>query len=150
MANTPTAPSIQSLEEEFLGKIDGELAELEPQVARYNDLSDLRKRVTGTGSKTRSGTASRSTSGSAQAKPGSRQQQFEQLVKDKPGITISEAANEMGVATNYLYRLRDKGQAKNTIRVEGSKLYTVEPGEGEPTEPSAARVAELEAAGAAK
>jgi hypothetical protein len=36
---------------------------------------------------------------------GNRREQFVKLVKDNPGISVSEAAQRMGIEPNYLYRV---------------------------------------------
>lgn len=48
-----------------------------------------------------------------------RSDQFMALVEQRPGITISEAAEELGIEPNYLYRVSATLQREGTIAKEG-------------------------------
>lgn len=57
---------------------------------------------------------------------GGRKQEFLTLVKERPGITVSEAAKEVGIHANYLYRLSSDLQKKGVIVKKGQGYEAVE------------------------
>lgn len=57
---------------------------------------------------------------------GQRQEQFLTIVKENPGITVSEVAKRLGIEPNYVYRLRNQASGKGEISVQGSNLFAVE------------------------
>src|SRR4029078_4494674 len=106
------------------------LKELEPAVAEYQELQEVAKRLgidalastppPATQSTTRRRSRRRSTSASGTptapakparrrsrngATPGQRQQQLLELVGTTPGITVRDAATELGVDPTGLYRV---------------------------------------------
>jgi hypothetical protein len=113
---------------DFLDKvrqdIDSRLRELKPLVEEHNRLEEAAAALSGLPSKATS--APRRRRGSAPAKgkgrrgrprgSGARSKQALELVRAKPGITISELADTMGIKANYLYRvlpnLASDGQVK--------------------------------------
>lgn len=118
--------STPNLETKIVQEIDEALEKLRPSFDEYNQLSEMRARVTGNTRTTRSRSSSSSSSNnssSPRANRGTRLDQFVTLVSQRPGITIGEAAEEMAVQPNYLYRLRNQGVADNKIRVEDGKVY---------------------------
>ena len=50
---------------------------------------------------------------------GGRAGQFLALVKEKPGITVAEAAKELGIESNYLYRVAGKLDDEGAVKKEG-------------------------------
>lgn len=123
--------AVADLQGEFLAKTEARLEELRPQVEEYNQLSDLRSRLTGSrpspvASPPRRASTPRSTTGSRKIAPrGSRKAEFLKLVHEQPGISVSEAAAAMSIQPNYLYRIREQAQAEGEIRVEGSSNFPV-------------------------
>ena len=109
-------------------EIDSRLRELKPLVEEYNRLEAAAAALAGVGGTASNGVASapRRRRGSASAKgkgrrgrprgSGARSKQALELVRAKPGITISELADTMGIKANYLYRvlpnLASDGQVK--------------------------------------
>lgn len=75
------------------------LTELQPAVDEYNEINGALRAVQGKPAST-GGTGRR-----GRPRSGSRAQEFLTLVQSNPGITIAEAGEKMGVATNYLYRV---------------------------------------------
>lgn len=116
-------------------EIDKRLRELKPLVEEYHRLeaaSAALQGVGGTGGSTRRSTARRSTSSSngrrrssgtgRRGRPrgtGKRAQQAQKLVGDKPGITISELADKMGIQANYLYRVMPGLEKDGKVKKRG-------------------------------
>jgi hypothetical protein len=98
-------------------EIDSRLRELRPLVDEYNRLEKAAAALAGVGGTSNSSTAAprrrRSASGPARrgrgrGRPrgsGARSKQALELVRARPGITISELADAMGIKANYLYRV---------------------------------------------
>src|SRR5918992_1663587 len=104
-------------------EIDARLRELRPLVDEFNRLEKAAAALAGVG---QGGTAAaprrrRSSSGGRprRGRPrgsGNRAKQALELVRARPGITITELADAMGIKANYLYRvmptLQKEGQVK--------------------------------------
>lgn len=107
-------------------EIDSRLRELRPLVDEYNRLEKAAAALAGVGGTAANGSkaaAPRRRRGSAskgrRGRPrgsGARSKQALELVRAKPGITIAELADTMGIKANYLYRvlpnLASDGQVK--------------------------------------
>jgi sugar-specific transcriptional regulator TrmB len=84
-------------------EIDARLKELRPLVEEYNRLEKASAALAGVAP-----TASRAPRRRARGRPrgsGNRAKQALELVRARPGITISEMADAMGIHANYLYRV---------------------------------------------
>ncbi|MBI5106931.1 MAG: hypothetical protein HZB46_18445 [Solirubrobacterales bacterium] len=57
---------------------------------------------------------------------GTRGKQALELVRAKPGITIPELAQEMGIQQNYLYRVLPGLQKDGMVRKEGRGWHPME------------------------
>jgi hypothetical protein len=104
-------------------EIDARLRELRPLVDEFNRLEKAAAALAGVG---QGGTAAaprrrRSSNGGRprRGRPrgsGNRAKQALELVRARPGITITELADAMGIKANYLYRvmptLQKEGQVK--------------------------------------
>jgi hypothetical protein len=91
-------------------EIDARLRELRPLVDEYNRLEKAAAALAGVGGTQQRATRRRRTnSGSTRrGRPrgsGNRAKQALELVRARPGITISEMADSMGIQPNYLYRV---------------------------------------------
>jgi hypothetical protein len=92
-------------------EIDARLRELRPLVDEFHRLEKAQAALAGVGGSTtpRRRTRRRSTAGgSRRGRPrgsGARAKQALELVRARPGITISEMADSMGIKANYLYRV---------------------------------------------
>jgi sugar-specific transcriptional regulator TrmB len=88
-------------------EIDARMRELRPQVEEYNRLEKASAALAGVGGN--GGTrASRSPRRRGRGRPrgsGTRAKQALELVRARPGITIRELADAMGIHANYLYRV---------------------------------------------
>jgi hypothetical protein len=92
-------------------EIDARLKELRPLVDEYNRLEKAAAALAGVG-ETRARPATRRRSrgggGGRRGRPrgsGTRAKQALDLVRTRPGITIAELADAMGIKANYLYRV---------------------------------------------
>lgn len=92
-------------------EIDARLKELRPLVDEYNRLEKAAAALAGVGSTGRGpGRAGRSANGRRRGRgrprgSGTRAKEALNLVRTRPGITISEMADAMGIQANYLYRV---------------------------------------------
>ncbi len=110
-------------------EIDSRLQELRPLVDEYNRLEKAAAALAGVGStsngsssagtRRRRGSSSAARKGRGRGRPrgsGARSKQALELVRARPGITIAELADAMGIKANYLYRvlpsLASDGQVK--------------------------------------
>jgi hypothetical protein len=112
--------------DEKLKEIDARLKELRPLVDEYNRLEAARRALSGVEAKSappvrrrRSGPSSNGRRGRPRGS-GTRAAQALQLVGERPGITIPELADAMGIKQNYLYRvmpgLADEGKVTKSGR----------------------------------
>ncbi len=101
-------------------EIQARLKELKPLVEEYHKLESAERALAGVGEASpTSAPRARSARASTRAKSngngggrrgrpkgsGQRAQQALELVRSKPGITIPEMAESMGIKQNYLYRV---------------------------------------------
>ena len=117
-------------------EIKGRLAELKPLVDEYHRLEAAMQALEGVGTSGATAAAARgrrraASSGSAdgagrrtgrRGRPrggGTRGKQGLELVRSRPGITIPEIAQEMGIQQNYLYRVLPGLQKDGMVRKEG-------------------------------
>jgi ribosomal protein S25 len=106
--------------EEKRKEIDARLRELRPLVDEFNQLEKAAAALAGVGGGAkprarRASTAPRRKRGRPRGS-GNRAKQALELVRARPGITITELADTMGIKANYLYRvmptLQKEGQVK--------------------------------------
>ena len=116
-------------------EINTRLRELKPLVEEYNRLEAAAAALEGVGgggqatarrATTRRATSSnnrrRSTGTGRRGRPrgtGKRAQQAQKIVGDKPGITISELADKMGIQANYLYRVMPGLEKDGKVKKRG-------------------------------
>jgi hypothetical protein len=94
-------------------EIDARLRALKPLVEEYRRLEKAAAALAGVGSNGAPTTTRRrrrrtAGSGSGRGRPrgsGARSKQALELVRTRPGITITELADTMGIKANYLYRV---------------------------------------------
>jgi hypothetical protein len=117
-------------------EINSRLRELKPLVEEYNRLEAAAAALEGVGA-TAGGNSSRRTatrrrgpsngrrrsaSTGRRGRPrgtGKRAQQAQEIVAAKPGITIGELADAMGIQANYLYRVMPGLQKDGKVRKRG-------------------------------
>jgi len=107
--------------EEKRKEIDARLRELRPLVDEFNQLEKAAAALAGVGGR-RATRTRRSTAAAPRRRrgrprgSGNRAKQALELVRARPGITITELADAMGIKANYLYRvmptLQKEGQVK--------------------------------------
>ena len=111
-------------------EIQARLKELRPLVDEFHRLEAAERALSGVGSTTATATAptrrrraSSASSHGRRGRPrgsGTRAAQALQLVGERPGITIPELADAMGIKQNYLYRvmpgLADDGKVSKSGR----------------------------------
>lgn len=99
------------LRSQFEKNAQARLAELE------QEAEELRKSLRTVAGESESKPRQRKRSngnGSRPGRKGKRAEEFVAIVRDEPGITVTDAAKKMGIKPNYLYRLAkqvaDRGQ----------------------------------------
>jgi sugar-specific transcriptional regulator TrmB len=112
--------------DEKRNEIQARLKELKPLVDEYHRLESAERALAGVGSKPAARPARRTRSSSADGRrgrpkgSGTRALQALELVRARPGITIPELAEAMGIKQNYLYRvmptLAEEGQVVKSGR----------------------------------
>lgn len=112
--------------DEKLKEIDARLKELKPLVDEYGRLDAARRALSGVDRPAAAPARRRRSSSSSNGRrgrprgSGTRAAQALQLVGEKPGITIPELADAMGIKQNYLYRvmpgLADEGKVTKSGR----------------------------------
>ena len=123
---------------EQLGALEKRLKDLRPQVEEYLHLEQVKKALEGVGkprrgpgrprgSTTRRRTSTstarrRSTNGRRRRgrRGGTRAQQALKVVRDNPGITVSDLARKLNIKQpNYLYRVMNQLQAEGAVTKSG-------------------------------
>jgi hypothetical protein len=136
--------------EEKKREINARLKELRPLVDEYHRLEAAAAALDGVGStgaapsgSTRGTSASRRGRGAAAARTGggggggtgrrgrprgsgTRSKQALELVRSRPGISIPEMAQEMGIQQNYLYRVLPALQKDGLVRKDGRGWHPLE------------------------
>ena len=107
-------------------EIDARLKELRPLVDEYNRLEKAAAALAGvTGGSARRRAASSSNGRrrtGRRGRPrgsGKRALQAQELVSARPGITIPELADSMGIQANYLYRVMPGLQKDGKVKKRG-------------------------------
>jgi hypothetical protein len=117
------------------------LKELEPAVVEYRELEAVaqrlgidvaavapapatrrRRRKTTASPATRNG---RRTATQARRQPGQREEQLLALIRERPGITVSEAGKAMSVDPTGLYRVVGRLEQRGEVRKDGRQLQPV-------------------------
>jgi hypothetical protein len=87
-------------------EIDARLKELRPLVEEYDRLQKAAAALAGVGNgRTRAASAPRRRGRGRPRGSGTRAKQALELVRARPGITIRELSEAMGIHANYLYRV---------------------------------------------
>ena len=122
--------------EEKKREIDERLKELRPLVDEFHRLEAASAALQGVGASSnsraartptrrarrRSTSAAKSTGTGRRGRPrgsGTRSKQALELVRTRPGITIPEIAEAIGIQQNYLYRVLPALQKDGLVRKEG-------------------------------
>jgi hypothetical protein len=118
--------------EEKRREIDARLKELKPLVEEYHRLEAASEALSGVGNGSGGGTATRTrratarkpagTGSGRRGRPkgsGNRANEALELIKSRPGITIPEMAEAMGIKQNYLYRVVPDLQKQGKVTKSG-------------------------------
>jgi hypothetical protein len=98
-------------------EIDARLRELRPLVEEYQRLEKAAAALAGVGGT--SAPARRRRSSGRRGRPrgtGTRSKQALELVRTRPGITITEMADTMKIKANYLYRVMPALEAEGQVK----------------------------------
>jgi CRP-like cAMP-binding protein len=124
--------------EEKKREIEARLKELRPLVDEFHRLEAASAALHGvpggggTGATTSARRARRGASSDGSARrgrprgSGTRSKQALELVRARPGITIPEMAEAMGIQQNYLYRVLPALQKDGMVRKEGRGWHPLE------------------------
>jgi hypothetical protein len=106
-------------------EIETRLKELRPLVDEYNRLQQAAAALAGVGNTSAAAAAAaaaarpgRGTRRRGRGRPrgsGTRSREALELVRARPGITISEMAEAMGIQANYLYRVMPNLEAEGHV-----------------------------------
>ena len=86
-------------------EIDARMRELRPLVDEYNRLEQAAAALEGVGGATARPARRRRRGRGRPRGSGTRAKEALELVRTRPGITIAEMADAMGIKANYLYRV---------------------------------------------
>lgn len=117
-------------------EIGARLKELRPLVEEFHRLEAAAQALDGVGTRaaarparaTKSSGSGGSTTG-RRGRPkgtGTRSKEALELVRSRPGISIPELAETMGIKQNYLYRVMPALQKDGMVRKEGSGWHALE------------------------
>jgi CRP-like cAMP-binding protein len=124
-------------------EITERLRELKPLVEEYHRLEAAAAALDGVGAPTTTGRraartrrpAARSSNGSGSSTSGrrgrprgtgTRSKEALEVVRSRPGVTIPEIAEAMGIKQNYLYRVLPALQKDGMVRKEGRGWHALE------------------------
>jgi hypothetical protein len=116
--DTKTIPDVEGMLGETRERFEKEIERLEPAVEAHRRLTSF----LATWDKTTSGKRRGRTASANRSGRGERPKAFVEVVKDRPGITVSEAMEDermSGINRNYLYRLASE------LRKEGQGYHPV-------------------------
>jgi hypothetical protein len=116
-------------------EIDNRLKELRPLYEEYLKLEKAQEALTGVDKPRRRGpgrppgSTTRSSSGNGRRRRrsgGTRADQALQVVRQNPGITVSELGDKLGIAQkNYLYRVMANLQEDGAVRKDGKGFHAI-------------------------
>jgi hypothetical protein len=96
-------------------EIDARLKELRPLVEEYNRLEKAAAALAGVAPTAARARGPRRRGRGRPRGSGTRAKQALELVRARPGITISEMADAMGIHANYLYRVMPVLQSEGQV-----------------------------------
>ena len=103
-------------------EIDVRLRELRPLVDEFHRLEKAAAALSGVEGKRPPQRRRRTGGGGRRGRPrgsGERSRQALELVRARPGMTIAELADAMGIKANYLYRVMPSLESEGQVRKEG-------------------------------
>ena len=114
--------------EEIRSQVEGRLKELEPYVDEYRRLQRVVEAIdaeNSAGIVTRRAAPRRVLRRAGAGRPGhsARAEQAQQLIAERPGISVAELAESMGIGPTYLYRLLPALEREGKLRKEGKGYH---------------------------
>lgn len=107
-------------------QLDARLKELEPLAAEYERLRRVVALIDAAPDADAAATARRATprrslrtNVTTSSGRSRRSEEALRLVGERPGITVAEVAEQMGIGTTYLYRLLPRLEREGRVRKEG-------------------------------
>lgn len=100
-------------------EIEGRLAELRPMLDEYRRLEAAVAVLNGEPPPSGADRDGRRAAGRGRRSGPTRAAQAVELVRARPGITIPELADHMGMQPNYLYRILPKLEEEGKVRRDG-------------------------------
>lgn len=130
-ANTKTQNKDErpGLVETFVQSAEERLTELQPLVEEARELEKALASLNGNSAEGVTPPASepkpRASKGTGKRsrKGGTREEHFIKLVKEQPGITVSDAAKALKIQPNYLYRVAKKAMESGEVKQDEKKGY---------------------------
>jgi hypothetical protein len=116
--------------EEIRSQVEGRLKELEPYVDEYRRLQRVVAAIDAedsAGIVSRRAAPRRALRPAGAGRPGhsARAEQAQQLIAERPGISVAELAESMGIGPTYLYRLLPALEREGKLRKEGKGYHPV-------------------------
>lgn len=115
MAATKT--NDKTLLRDFIEKAEARMQELRPLIEEYRELEEA---LQGVGHST-----TRPRRGGGRRRNGGRAQEFLTLVREKPGISVADAAKVMQINPNYLYRVAGDLAKRGEVEKDGQGYKVV-------------------------
>lgn len=117
----------EGLVSEFRQKLDARIEELQPHVREYQELTDTRDRLDGKAEAPVEAQAPQAPNGGQRrGRRGTRQEELLKVIQGNPGISVAEAAKQMGLnQANYAYRLVAKLEDEKAITKKDGGLHPV-------------------------
>jgi len=114
--------------EEIRSQVEGRLKELEPYVDEYRRLQRVVAAIDtdeSTPQPTRRAAPRRALRPAGPGRPGhsARAEQAQQLIAQRPGVSVAELAESMGIGPTYLYRLLPALEREGKLRKEGKGYH---------------------------
>ena len=114
--------------EEIRTRVEGRLKELEPYVDEYQRLQRVREAI---GADAEAAPTSRRasprralrTAGAGRPGHSARAEEAQKLIAKRPGVSVAELAQTMGIGPTYLYRLLPKLEREGKLRKEGKGYH---------------------------
>ena len=113
--------------DEIRERVEGRLKELEPYVTEYQALQRVRDAIDGDvpAPPARSAAPARKLrpTGAGRAGNSARAEQAQKLIAKKPGVTVAELSQTMGIGPTYLYRLLPRLEREGKLRKVGKGYH---------------------------
>ncbi len=113
--------------DEIRERVEGRLKELEPYVTEYQALQRVRDAIDDdiTAPPARRAAPARKLrpAGAGRAGNSARAEQAQKLIAKRPGVTVAELSQAMGIGPTYLYRLLPRLEREGKLRKDGKGYH---------------------------